>query len=302
MSDALLAQCRFPVTSEVVDVAVSGGPDSVGLLLLARAAGLRVRVHHVDHHVRDSSGLDAAFVADLARRLDCEVIVHDVREPLGPNFEQRARNARRQVLPVGTLTGHTMDDLAETILINMLRGAGVEGLSPMLGSPTKPLLGVRRHDVHAYVADAGVVARHDETNDDVHFLRNRVRHDVLPLLAAAAQRDVVPLLWRQAVHLSRDREWLDDLSEPDRQRALGDVDCRELVSWPEARTYRWLRWHLRDVQGDDTYPPTSEEVERAMAVVKGKVVACQLSGARRLSRSGQRLSLDEGSTTLGNHV
>jgi hypothetical protein len=107
-----------------------------------------------------------------------------------------------------------------------------------------------------------------------------------------AERDVVPLLARQAHVIFEDRAWLDDLALADVGVALGDVDCRELSSWPRARLTRWLRVRLATLTIDDeTYPPSADEVARAVAVVCGEVVACELSGGRRLARSGQRLTL-----------
>ncbi len=283
---ALLGACHFPPAGTAVDLAVSGGPDSVGLLLLALDAGLAVRVHHIDHHLRESSGLDARFVEDLGARLGVDVVVHDVEVAPGPNLEARAREHRRAVLPPGAMTGHTMDDLAETVLLNLLRGAGVDGLSPMVNDPTKPLRDVRRADLHALVAARGVAARHDETNDSPEFWRNRVRHELLPLAGAIADRDVVPIIARQAELVYDERRWLDELAFD--ERGLDEVDCRELRAWPRARLRRWLRARLRD---DEDHPPSAAEVERAIAVVVGDATAAELAGGRRLSRRHQFLRL-----------
>lgn len=287
----LVQTCHFPATG-VVDLAVSGGPDSLGLLLLAREAGLAVRVHHVDHHARPTSTDDALFVRELCAALAVPCEVHDVRVAPGPNFEARARAARRAVLPPTALTGHTMDDVAETIVLNLLRGAGLDGLSPMIGDPTKPLVDVRRADLHAYVAASGLVARHDETNDSPHHLRNRVRHEVLPLLDAVSGRDVVPVLARQAGLARDERRWLDELVGSD-DRPLGDVDCRELRAWPVARLRRWLRVRLRSRdQGDGSHPPSFDEIERVIGVVRGESVATELAGGRRVARRDQRLRVE----------
>jgi tRNA(Ile)-lysidine synthase len=298
----LLAECRFPTSGTSVDLAVSGGADSLGLLLLAREAGLNVRVHHVDHHARAASTADAAFVSDLATSFDVPVVVHDVVVPPGANFEARARSERRRVLPAGTLTGHTMDDLAETVLLNMIRGAGLDGLSPLVNDLTKPLVRLRRSDVAALVADSGLEARHDESNDDLSFRRNRVRHQLMPLLCEVADRDVVPLLARQADVIFDDRTWLNSLVEGDLALTLDEADCRELRQWPRARLRRWLRIQLcvNDELGDQ-HPPSSAEIERALRVVDGDVVAAELEGGRRLSRRAQRLTLEGGSTTLTSH-
>ena len=141
-------RCHMFERGQSVGVAVSGGADSLGLLLLALDADLVVTVHHVNHHARSASGEDAAFVHECSSELGVPCIIHDVQVDPGPNFEARARSERRRVLPAGTLTGHTMDDLAETVLLNMLRGAGLDGLSPMVNDPTKPLRDLRRRELH----------------------------------------------------------------------------------------------------------------------------------------------------------
>ncbi|MGC2486774.1 MAG: tRNA lysidine(34) synthetase TilS [Acidimicrobiales bacterium] len=298
----LLLGCRFAPEGTSVDLAVSGGADSLGLLLLALEAQLDVHVHHVDHHARANSTGDAEYVVSVANSLHVPVVVHDVVVDAGPNFEARARGERRRVLPEGCLTGHTMDDLAETVLLNMLRGAGVDGLSPLVNDPTKPLLGVRRLPLADYVLSRDLTARIDETNNDLSFRRNRVRHQLLPLLNDVAERDVVPLLARQAEVLFDDRTWLSDLLHDDLARHIEDVDCRELRDWPRARLRRWLRAKLalRDDLGE-SHPPSSAEIERALRVIDGEVVAVELEGGRRLSRRAQRLALEGDSTTLTRH-
>lgn len=287
---SLLAQCHFPAPGSRVDLAVSGGPDSLGLLLLALTVPLVVRVHHVDHHARPTSGADATWVRDLCARLGTDFVLHDVEVAPGPNFESRARAARRATLPPGALTGHTMDDLAETVLLNLVRGAGHDGLAPMVGDPTKPLRDVRRAALHEYVARSGHVALVDETNESSAFTRNRVRREVVLLLNDVARRDVVPVLARQAALMDEERRWLDELSARDAP-TLADADCRELRAWPRARLRRWLREQLRTDDADGAHPPSADEVERAIEVVRGDVVATQLSAGRRLARRGQRLSL-----------
>lgn len=272
---------------------MSGGPDSLGLLLLAREGGLVATVHHVDHHARPTSGDDADFVEALCASLEVEFVRHDVNVAGGGNFESRARSARRLAMPPDVLTGHTMDDLAETVLLNMLRGAGLDGLSPMVDDPTKPLRDVRRRALHAYVARSGITPRLDESNESPAYRRNRVRRELLPLMDDVAGRDVVALLARQAALMFDERTWLDLLSDGDDATRLEDADCRVLATWPRARLRRWLRARLRSRdEGDGSHPPSADEVERALGVVRGDVVATELSGGRRLSRRGQRLTLE----------
>lgn len=273
-------------------LAVSGGPDSLAMLLLALEAQLDVTVHHVDHHVRPTSTDEANYLKSVCESLNVAFVLHEVSLEPGENFEARARNARRSVLPPQALTAHTMDDVVETMLLNMLRGAGRLGLSPMINNPTKPLVGVRRSELHEWLATKPFIPVHDESNDDVRFRRNHVRHELLPLMREVAQRDVVPVIFRQGVLMAEEEAWLNEITAQDQSLGISDVDCRELKTWPLARQRRWLRSVLSQNDNPlDTHPPSSDEVDRALAVVRGEVTACELSGGRRLSRTDQRLKL-----------
>jgi tRNA(Ile)-lysidine synthase len=260
------------------------------MAMLAVSAGLHATLHHVDHHLRAESGLDAQLVCELGADLGFAVVVHDVSVASGGNLEARARAARRSALPRGAFTAHTMDDLAETVILNMMRGAGVDGLSPLVGEPTKPLLDVRRAELLELVLDGSRPFVRDPTNDDRSLRRNRVRHETLPAMCAAAERDLVPIIARQAALLADEKTWLDTLvCDP---AELGDIDCHELLTWPVAQLRRWLRPRLSFVEDGDTHPPSADDVERVIEVVRGHAVATQVHGGRRLSRSGQRLTLE----------
>jgi tRNA(Ile)-lysidine synthase len=261
------------------------------MLLLARAAELPLTVHHVDHHSRSTSTLEAEHVKTICASLGVECVVHDVVVEPGGNFEARARSARRTALPAGALTAHSMDDLAETVLLNSLRGAGDRGLSSMVGSDTKPVLWLRRQELADVVRHSGLTATQDPTNLDMSFMRNRVRHELIPMMNDVARRDVVPLLARQATIAFDEQRWIDEATDADRSLALTEADCRELRKWPVARLRRWLRRVLVDQLDPECHPPSYDEVARAIAVIYGEAVACELSGARRLARRDQRLYL-----------
>ena len=202
----------LPAEGHVV-VAVSGGADSCALLLaldeLARAERLKLRVTvaHLNHGLRGAaSEEDARWVAELAKRLGCEAALGqaEVKERARgarDNLEQVARRARYEFLAAvaaereawGVLTGHTLDDQAETVLLRLLRGSGAEGLSGMRVVRAlvaeesillaRPLLGwARRAETEGYCRERGVAFRLDEMNEDESFARARVRHKLLPLL------------------------------------------------------------------------------------------------------------------------
>ena len=181
--DDLLPRCTFPPRGTPLACAVSGGADSLALLVLAAAAGCAVTAHHVDHGLRPGSAPRPAWSPAAAARSGPASRPARVSVAPGPNLEARARAARFAVLPAGVATGHTMDDQAETILLNLLRGAGADGLAGMAPGPRHPLLGLRRAETHAAVPRRGLTPVRDASNDDPAFVRNRVRHELLPLCA-----------------------------------------------------------------------------------------------------------------------
>ena len=132
---SLLPRCTFPAAGTPVVCAFSGGPDSTALLLLAVAAGCDVTAVHVDHGLRPTSSTEAAAAVGLAAAIGVPCDVARVAVADGPNLEARARDARRAVLPAGVLTGHTADDRAATLLVNLLRGAGATAWPPWVPPP-----------------------------------------------------------------------------------------------------------------------------------------------------------------------
>jgi tRNA(Ile)-lysidine synthase len=197
------------------------------------------------------------------------------------------------VLPRGVLTGHTMDDQAETILLNALRGAGLDGLAGMRAGPggrvRRPLLGLRRGETAALCRAHGLTPVVDPSNEDRRFRRNRVRAEVLPLLCDVAGRDVVPILARQASLLADDSELLQELAS-----AVDPTDARAIGRAPVALARRAVRSWLRSGEafGDvEAHPPSSEEVARVLAVAEGRVRACELVGGRRVHRRAGRLEV-----------
>jgi tRNA(Ile)-lysidine synthase len=207
---------------ETVLVAVSGGSDSVALLHvlreLAPTFGLTLHVLHVDHGLRAESPRDAEFVRALGGRLGVPVDVE--RVTIGPgSVEAAARDARYAALEAWAdrlgahriAIGHSADDQAETVLMRLLAGAGVRGLAgipPRRGRVIRPLIETRRQALRDALVAAGLDWVEDETNRDPRFLRNRIRHELLPLLAASYATDVVPSLARAA---RRARETVDAL-------------------------------------------------------------------------------------------
>lgn len=284
----LLGRCDFPVAGTPVTCAVSGGADSSALLVLACAADLRVTAVHVDHGLRRGSADEADVVAATARRFGADFRAERVVVEPGPNLEARARAARHGVLPANTLLGHTADDLAETVLLNVLRGAALDGLAGF--DPTvRPIRRLRRRDTHELCAELDVTTVLDPSNADPAFRRNRVRAELLPMIDRIAARDVVPVLARQAELLRDDAELLNVLA-----LELDPTDAATLAAAPAPLARRAVRRWLRT--GAEAHPPDAATVERVLAVARLDRLACDVGGGREVRRSAGRLALL--STTL----
>jgi tRNA(Ile)-lysidine synthase len=275
-------RCRFPALGPVT-CGVSGGPDSLALLALACDAGLEVTAVHVDHGLRPASEREADVVAAAAGRFGAAFRAVRVDVPAGPDLEARARLARRAALGPDALYGHTADDQAETVLLALLRGAGLDGLAAM-DDRQHPLLALRRRDTHAICDELGLVPVLDESNADPRFRRNRVRTEVLPLLDDVAERDVVPLLCRLADLARADAALLDELAS-----GIDPADARALAAAPvplaRRAVRRWLRPHLGG------HPPDAGAVERVLAVARGDATGTEVAGGPTVRRRDQRLHL-----------
>jgi tRNA(Ile)-lysidine synthase len=203
--------------------AVSGGGDSVALLRLlhdlAPGQGWRVCVAHVDHGLRPDSPDDASFVEDLAAGLGLACLCRRVRvRGKGRSPEEAARLARRQALlemaaecGAGVIAlAHSADDQAETVLARALGGSGPSGLAGMLpldGPWWRPLLDARRQDLRDYLRGLGQDWRRDPSNQSLAPLRNRVRHQLLPLAAQAVNPRAVEALGRLAGLCAQEEEF-----------------------------------------------------------------------------------------------
>jgi len=233
---------QLPLTRAKALVAVSGGGDSTALLLAldelvkARKLKIQISVAHVDHMLRKESAADARWVRELAKGLGFEasvtrVDVKRLAKKDRDNLEQSARHARYQRLSAMAqkqragfvLTAHTMDDQAETVLMNLLRGSGSDGLGGIepvrsLNERSRTMLArpmlswARRRDTEAFCASHGVQYRRDEMNTDESFARVRTRLRLLPVMESFNPR-VVEALARTAELLREDSRALESAAE-----------------------------------------------------------------------------------------
>lgn len=183
-----------------VIAAASGGADSVAMLfalyLLRDELGITLEAAHFNHHLRGAeSDRDEAFVTDFCGRYDIPLHLGSGRiVPGKKGLEAAARDARYAFLrrlPGKVATAHTADDNAETVLMRLIRGTGLKGLgaiAPVSGNVIRPMLTVTRDDVEAFLEEYALPHVEDSSNGTDDFLRNRIRHGILPLMRAENPR------------------------------------------------------------------------------------------------------------------
>lgn len=306
-------------------VAVSGGGDSVALLRALAAArpgpSVALVAAHLNHQLRgQASDADEAFVAALAASLPAVRLVTgrlDVARLAAErhdNLEAVARRERYRWLAgvaraaglAFVATGHTASDQAETVLFRLLRGSGIDGLRGISArhelepgvEVVRPLLSVTRDDVAAYLKALGQDARHDASNDDLRFSRNRIRHELLPLLRRDYNPRVVEVLSRlaaQAEEVSQEEDAAAAklLSRAERPRAgeLVVLDAATLAMAPG----RVVRAALRRVWRREGWPMGEMgygQWRRLEGLARAETGAQDLPGGVRARRHGRVLVLE----------
>ena len=311
---AAVAAALTPVAdSTAVVLAVSGGADSVGMarLVLAARPDLRATVVHVRHGLRDDAA-DAELAVAHAQALGLPAVVVNVAVGEGAGPEDAARQARLTALRDAAtaagagyvLTGHTADDQAETVLLNIARGAGLPGLAGIppqrpLGDGVTllhPLLNVRRAAVRAVAEASGLPLASDPSNADADQRRARARHELLPLLAAltGGGNDPVVALARLAQHARRDTDTLDAFAAAALEDA-GLLRWGASVALPtvavdtlrDALATRVIRLLLQQVR-DAPHPAPAASVEAVRAMADGQLLP--LAGGVLVSRGGGLLA------------
>src|SRR5262249_28641844 len=289
--------------------AVSGGPDSIALLValaeLARPGGWHVTAAHVDHGLRGEEGAsERAAVAAVAASLGVALVDRRLALERGSGLEGRARRARRRALvsmaaEVGATRialGHTADDQAETVLLRLLRGAGrgaLGGMRAARGRLLRPLLASTRADVRHFLADRRVAFVLDRSNADLPHARNRPRRLVMPLLAAEFNPRVGSALAALAARLHDEDDLLDALATARRAALIRDGRLAVAVAdEPAALGRRIVRAWL---DGGARAGVTAEQVARGRAPA-GPVVGRSGCRMRRACCARARTSCGAGAS------
>ena len=246
--EAYIQRERLLTPGDGVVVALSGGPDSVTLFdLLHRLKAkwdLTLYIAHLNHQLRPNAESDAAFVKQIARNDPVYIGKEDVVQRAKENkqsLEEAARDARRAFLDTvkqktganKIALGHTKSDQAETVLLRLVRGAGLTGLGGMRPISEacwiRPLLSLSRSEIEFYVRTRNLQVLRDETNSDPKFLRNRIRTDLIPHLQKAYNPQIEDLLSRLATLLQNDDAHLENIAEQALSEALLYRDNRKFI-------------------------------------------------------------------------
>lgn len=237
VSQTITRQAMFR-TGDHVLVAVSGGADSIALLALLHQLAprwrLRLTVAHLDHRIRGAAARsDAAFVRKIARSLGLAYVIGCADVPQqarrsGVSLEMAGRQARYAFLErvararrcTALATAHTADDQVETILMNLARGTGPQGLAgiPSVGwrqnlKVVRPLREFRRREIVSFLQERRLAWREDASNRDLDFLRNRVRHEILPFLEKRLNPQFRTALLRLGEIVAKENAWLDEQAQ-----------------------------------------------------------------------------------------
>ena len=228
MLDQLLSTIRrydMIQRGDTVICAVSGGADSMALLfamyLLRDKLGVQVQAAHFNHNLRGAeSDEDEAFVRDFCKHYDIPLFVGSAQVVSGEKgLEAAARDARYaffRSLSGKIATAHTADDNAETVLMRLVRGTGLKGLgaiAPIRGNIIRPLLNITRREILSFLEEYHIAYRQDSSNATDDFLRNRLRHHVMPLLTQENPR-LAENLSAMALRLRQDEEALAAMAQP----------------------------------------------------------------------------------------
>jgi len=253
-------------------IGVSGGPDSLALLLqlynLKNNLNLTLHIAHLDHGLRKNSHKDLLFVKNFANKLKIPLTVKKIDPKLFKtqgSLEELCRVARQDFFIQTAkknkankiVLGHNLNDQAETVLMRILRGAGLSGLSGI--SPKRiinhltfirPLLETSRQEIEIYLKRKKIKPCIDETNKEEQFFRNKIRHHLIPLLKNKYNQNIIEVLANLANNVSYDYEYLDRVTQNSVKGSLKRLNIKKLLKLHPAILRLKIRQSIGNIQGD----------------------------------------------------
>ena len=288
-------------------VAVSGGPDSVCLLdvlhHLSKPYRLSLILAHVNYNLRDQESLaDEQLVKSLAQKYQYPLFILRPKIVKKNNLEENLRNIRynffeelrKKEKASAIAVAHQADDQVETFFLHLLRGSGLRGMAGMLpknGKIIRPLLGVSRLEIIDYLRERKLKYRLDRSNKDVKFLRNHIRHRLLPFLRKEYSSKIDQVIRQALTSVGQDMNFLEEATKKvENKKMIGLIkvdDWRKLpISLQKRLILRKIeetRGHLRGISSRHV-----EEVEKILRSQKSKKQIFEFNGLN-LERKGDKL-------------
>ena len=253
-------------------IGVSGGPDSVALLYLLNSLKkefkLKLHIAHLDHMLRKDSGKDKEFVLNLAKRLKLPVTTAQINvKALATHgsIEEIARNARlgflfkaaKDISAKKIALGHNLDDRAETVLMRLLRGTGLSGLSAILPKKNisayqiiRPLIEIRRKEIEAFLKRKKIRPCIDASNlEDIYF-RNKIRNRLLPLLEKEYNPNIKEILSNTSDTVAQDYDYLTKVAEKFMRSIKTKIELKKFLKLHTSIRRLVLRAMIARVKGD----------------------------------------------------
>lgn len=301
-----VAQYALWTKKESFIVAVSGGPDSLCLLdvlfLLSQKYDFALHVAHVNYRLRGTdSDLDEECVRKRAEFYRLPLTVLHPKKTTPNNLEEKLRDIRfhffeklrTQENATRIALAHHQDDQAETFLLRLLRGAGMSGLSamrPKNNTLVRPLLHMTRADILQYLKERNISYRADESNADLKFLRNRLRHELIPLLEKKYQPNIKKILADTATLLATDYALLETLATTPKNNAH-IFSVKTLLTLPDATLSQTVRLLLKPSYQKKSPPKgVIDEVKKLLQSTKNKHQIMILPGLK-IERKGDTVTL-----------
>jgi tRNA(Ile)-lysidine synthase len=250
-------------------IGVSGGPDSVALLhllnSLRKELNLDLRIAHLDHKLRKGSGRDLEFVRRLGKKLGLPVITAKTDISRRGSIEQNARDARltfffKTAKKIGAkkiALGHNRDDQAETVLMRMIRGAGLYGLNAILIKKEmkgftiiRPLLRTPRKEIEAYLVKRKIKFCLDLSNSQDRYFRNKIRNKLLPLLESGYNKNIREVLSNMAESVGADYDYLNLSAIRVMKGAGKSLNLDKIIKLHPAIQRIILRMNIARLKGD----------------------------------------------------